>query len=159
MGLKWLLRTLWRILHMFLDILEFTEENKKDCLGKTVLKMWSQKLTRNGLKVHKTTSRKKCKNLKINKNKNNENVYNLWRILGTKLPLLVDFWDQLFKTVFPIFFLFSTLNSKMSRNMRKVFHKVCTGQNLPHESPNFTNYFFQSDFMYNLSQFSSSQIV
>ena len=27
---------------MFLDILEFREENKKKYLGKTVLKMWSQ---------------------------------------------------------------------------------------------------------------------
>ena len=50
------------ILHMFLDILEFTVENKKKCLGKTVLEMWSQKLTKNGFKVHKTTFRKKCEN-------------------------------------------------------------------------------------------------
>ena len=41
----------------------------------------------------------------------------------------------------------------MSKNMRKMRHKVCSGQNLPHESPNFTNYFFQSNFTYNLSQF------
>ena len=39
------LRTLQRNLHMFLDILESRVENKKDCLGKTVLKM-SQKSTR-----------------------------------------------------------------------------------------------------------------
>ena len=88
------------------------------------------------------------------KTKNNENVYNLWRILGTKLLTLVDFWDPIFKTVFPKdFFLFSTLNSKTSRNMRKMRHKVRNGQNLPHESPNFTSNFFQSDFTYNLSHF------
>ena len=81
--------------------------------------------------------------LKKLKTKNYENIYNLWRILGTKLLLLVDFWDQIFKTVFPKFFVwFSTLYSKMSRNMRKMRHKVRNGQNLPHESPNFTNYFF-----------------
>ena len=37
-------------------------KNNKNCWGKTVLKMWSQNLTKNGLKVHKTTFRKKCKN-------------------------------------------------------------------------------------------------
>ena len=57
---------------MFLDILEFTVENKKNCLGKTVVKMWSQMLTKSGSKVHKTTFRKKCENqkkLKLNKTK------------------------------------------------------------------------------------------
>ena len=43
----------------------------------------------------------------------------------------------------------------MSRNMRKMRHKVRNGQNLPHESPNFT-IFFQSNFTYNLSHFSTS---
>ena len=36
-------RTLWRNVHMFLDLLEFRIENKKSFLGKTVLKMLSQK--------------------------------------------------------------------------------------------------------------------
>ena len=76
---------------------------------------------------------------KIKKQKKNENVHNLWWILGTKLLLLVDSLDQIFKTVFSEdFLLFSTLNSKMSRNMRKMLHKVRNDQNLPHESPNFT---------------------
>ena len=44
----------------------------------------------------------------------------------------------------------------MSRNMRKMRHKVRNGQNLPHESPNVTDYFFQSNFMYNLSYSSTS---
>ena len=30
--------------------------------------------------------------------------------------------------------------------MRELRHKVRNGQNLPHESPNFTNHFFQSHF-------------
>ena len=40
--------------------------------------------------------------------------------------------------------------------MGKLRHKVRNGQNLPHESPNFTNHFFQSNFKYNLSNFSTS---
>ena len=71
------------------------------------------------------------------------------------------FLRRIFKSlkfkVFPEQFgLFTTLNSKMSRNMRKMCHKVRNGQNLPHESPNFTNYFFKSNFTYNLSHFSTS---
>ena len=44
----------------------------------------------------------------------------------------------------------------MSRNIHNMRHKVRNGQNLSHESPNFTNYFFQSDLTYNLSHFSTS---
>ena len=51
-------------LNMFLDILEFTEENKKNCLGKTVLKIWSQMLTKNGLSVHKLLLEKSAKTKK-----------------------------------------------------------------------------------------------
>ena len=40
--------------------------------------------------------------------------------------------------------------------MGKMRHKVRNGQNLPYESPNFTNYYFQSDFTYNLSHFATS---
>ena len=38
---------------------------------------------------------KSAKTKKI-KNKNDENIYNLWRILGTKLVFLVDFGDHIF---------------------------------------------------------------
>ena len=62
-------------------------------------------------------------------------------LMGKKLVLLVDFWDQIFKTVFPKEFLFSTLNSKMSRNMCKLGHEVLNGQNIPHESPNLATLF------------------
>ena len=44
----------------------------------------------------------------------------------------------------------------MSRNMCKLYRKVCHGQNLPHESPNFTKPFFQSNFAYNLGHVSTS---
>ena len=44
----------------------------------------------------------------------------------------------------------------MSRNMRTMRHKVRNGQNLPNESLNFSNYFFQSNFTYNFSHFSTS---
>ena len=74
---------------------------QKNCWGKTVMKLWSQMLTKNCVKVHKTTFRKKVRKLKEKKKNNNENVYNLWRILGTKLLLLVHFWNQIFKTVLP----------------------------------------------------------
>ena len=99
---------------------------------------------------------KSVKTKKKIKTKNNENFYNLWRILGTKLVFLVDFGDHIFTTVFPNFFLFSTLNSKLSRNMCKMRHKVPNGQNLPHESPYFTNHFFQSNFTHDLSHFATS---
>ena len=42
----WPLRTLRRNLHIFLDILEPKEKKEEKCLGKTVLKMWSQKSTK-----------------------------------------------------------------------------------------------------------------
>ena len=38
--------------------------------------------------------------------------------------------------------LFPTLNSRMSENKCKLFHKVRNVQNLRHGSPNFRNYFF-----------------
>ena len=57
------------------------------------------------------------------------------------------------KTVFSkYFFLFSTFNSKMSRNMHKLSHKVGNGQNLPNE---FYKKNFQSNFTYNLGHFST----
>ena len=71
---------------MSLDILEFTVENEKNGLGKTVLKMWwicekiayvSTKLLLE--KCIKTTTIKK----------KHESVHNLWRILGTKIVLFV----------------------------------------------------------------------
>ena len=54
-------------------------------------------LTKNSLYVHKTILEKMQKV----KTKNHENILSLWRILGTKLVLLVNFWDHIFKTVFP----------------------------------------------------------
>ena len=47
------------------------------------------------------------------------------------------------KHCFLIFlFLFCNLNSKISWNMCTWRHKVCKGPMLPHQSPNFWNYFF-----------------
>ena len=68
------------------------------------------------------------------KRKRKKIVYNLWRILETKLVLSKQFSLN-------IFVLFSILRSKLSRNMCKLCHKVRNGQNLPHETPNFTNLF------------------
>ena len=53
-------------------------------------------------------------------------------------------------------FFSSTLNSKMSRQLCKLHHKVRDGQNLHHASPNITNFFFWSKLKYNLSHFSTS---
>ena len=52
-----------------------------------------------------------------------------------------------FETVLPNFFvLFSTLKSRMSRNMCKLLHKAVRNcQNLHYESPNFRNYFVLSE--------------
>ena len=83
-GKLWPLCTLWRNLHMFLTILDFRAENKRNCLEKTVLKMWSQ--------ICDLTPYVSSKH---------ESVYNLWRILRTKLVVLVDFWDHIFITVLP----------------------------------------------------------
>ena len=52
--------------------------------------------------------------------------------------------------------LFSILHSKMSRNVCQLRHKVRNGQHLPHESPNFRNYLFPSDFTDNLVNLSTS---
>ena len=139
-GKKWTLRTLWRILHMFLDILEFTVENKK-------------KIIENCYKNIVSDVKKEWPKCPQNYFKKVQKKHTMQT--RTKLVLLVDFWDQIFKTVVPKHF-FYTLNYKMSRNMRKMSHKVRNGQNLPHESPNFTNYFFGSNFTYKLSHVSTS---
>ena len=112
---------------------------------------------KNVLCVHKTTFRKSSKTKKKQIIKKTDNVQKFWRIMGTKLVVLVNFWDHIIVTVFPKhFFLFSTLISKMSRNMCYLRHKVRNGHNLPHESPNFTNYFFLSKFTYNFVHFSTN---
>ena len=80
------------IFNKFLDILEFTVENKqKKCLEKTILKIWSQIGKKNGLCVHKTPFRKKVQELRKIKTKNRDNFHNLLQTAGTKLVLLVDF--------------------------------------------------------------------
>ena len=47
----------------------------------------------------------------------------------------------------------------MSRNMRKLCPKVRNGQNLPHESPNFRNNLFLSNFTDNLVQKSETTLL
>ena len=44
----------------------------------------------------------------------------------------------------------------MSKNMCNLRHKVRNGQNLPNENPNFTSYFFLSNFTYNFGHFSTN---
>ena len=65
-------------------------------------------------------------------------------VLWTHMPFSTSLRPH-FQNTFPwIFFLFSTLNSRMSRNMCKLDHKVRKVQSLPHASPNFKH--FQSGF-------------
>ena len=90
------LLTLWHNLHMFLDILEFTVKNKKifreNCFDNVVSHLWKELFvcTQNYFK-------KKVQILRKIKTKNHESVHNLWRILQTKIVLLVNFWDQIAK--------------------------------------------------------------
>jgi hypothetical protein len=108
---------------MFLDILELQIENKKNALGKTVLKMWSQICGKVPSFVHETTLKKKCafeKWLYLS-------IKRLWKkihfffkvILWTNEAIFLLIWEQIFKTVFPkTFFLFYIWSSRMSWNMR-----------------------------------------
>ena len=73
---------------------------------------------------------KSAKTKKI-KTKNHESVYNLWRTLGTKLVVLVDFWDNICKAVFSkhlCFFLFYTkkcLETYVNCVTKCVTAKIC----------------------------------
>ena len=49
-----------RNLRMFLNIFELQIQNKKNALGKTVLKLWPQICRKMASFVHKTTLKKKC---------------------------------------------------------------------------------------------------
>ena len=109
---------------MFLKILEFQVENKKNGLGKTVLKMWSQQSPRrisffpqnppmivNVFMVF-------CFNFLVF-------ALFLKVVFWTHKPLFCKICDLIFKTVFPKhFFLFSIVHSKMSRNKCKLRHKL-----------------------------------
>ena len=119
-------------------------------LRENCFEMWSQMLTENILKVHKTIFRKKVQKLKKNKKKNNENNYNLWRILGTKLLLLVYFWDQCWKTVFSKdFFCFLLLTPKCLESCVKCVTKCVTSKIYPMKV-RILQQKNQSNFTYNL---------
>ena len=66
---------------MFLGILDFIVENKKNYLKKTVKKTWSQIYNKNYLCVHKTTFRK---NLKQKTKKNMKTFKIFGKLLGQK---------------------------------------------------------------------------
>ena len=72
---------------MFLDILEFQVEDKKNGLGKTVLKMWFQIRDTIIYLSKKSSFRKKYKKKYLKKN--HETVNNLCPILWTKLVVLL----------------------------------------------------------------------
>ena len=75
---------------MFLDILEFTEENKKKLFRENGFEnglIFVKRIVIGSTKLHS----EKVQILRKIKTKNQESVNNLWRILGTKPDLLVDF--------------------------------------------------------------------
>ena len=61
------LRNFTRNLRIFLDSSEIWIENKKNSLGKNVLKIWSQICGKISMLVHKVTMKLKCKKVKTHK--------------------------------------------------------------------------------------------
>ena len=121
-GKIWPLCTLWRSLHMFLDILVFRIENQKNCLEKTVLKMWSQKF-----QIWASFVPKICQKLGMFLR------FFLKVVLRTH-SLFFHKSETTFSKQFSLNnLLFSSiLNSKMSKkNMCEWRHKVLNGQILP----------------------------
>ena len=72
---------------MFLEILEFKVENKTKVLGETDLKVWPPICETVAYLSTKLLLEKMPKKMQ----KKNESVNILWRLLGTKLFVLVDF--------------------------------------------------------------------
>ena len=120
-----------------------SRKQKKNSLGKTVLKMWSQKSTRTNSFVPRSRQRLLTLSffffafflhffLKV--------------VLWTNRPLFYKsetiFSIQVSLNIFSSSF--SVSNSRMSRNMCELRHKVRNGQNLPHESlrPHYQNSLF-----------------
>ena len=83
---------------------------------------------------------------KESKNKKTKKHLKSWTDFGDKTGCSGRFLRPHFQNSFPQTFYISIVNSKMSRSMCNLRHKVRNGQNLPHESPNFTNYFFICNF-------------
>ena len=71
---------------------------QKKIVRESCFKNWCH-IKKNGIFVHIKKRRKKSERKK--EEKKHGSIHNLWRILGTKLDLLVDFGDRIFKTVFP----------------------------------------------------------
>ena len=67
-------------------------KTKQNCLGKPFFWKYGFRFVSTKLFVKK---------LKKTKKQKHESVHNLWRILGMKLVHFVDFWDHIFKIVFP----------------------------------------------------------
>ena len=117
------LRNFTRNLRIFLDSLELWIENKKNILGKTVLKIWSQICGKNTMLVQKITLKK------VQKSKNTQNIKNLKLHFFFKaifLDISGHFAPNLkphFKTVFPklFFFLFKAQHCLETIFLTKVF--------------------------------------
>ena len=107
------------------------------------MKMWSQIQRKNFLCVHKTTFRKSSKTKKIKNKKPRKRLQSL-ADSGDKTSCSGRFLRPHFQNSFPhTFFLFSTLNSKMSRDMFKLCHKVLTAKIYPINVQILQTIFFQ----------------
>ena len=98
---------------MFLDILEPQLENKKNCLGKTVLKIWSQICEKMASFVHQMTLKKKCiffQSRFMDKYSHFSKAHFFVKVvLWTNEAIFPQIRDHIFKTVFPKQFFFCFL--------------------------------------------------
>ena len=109
---------------------EKSKANQKNCLGKTVLKMWSQ-ICGKKPSCPQNYFEKKVQKLKTTKTKNHKCVHNLWRLIRTNLVLFVNFWDHILKQFSLKNVLFPILDFNMSRNMCKLRHKCVLAKIYP----------------------------
>ena len=139
-----MLRTLWRNLHMFLDILELGIENKKKIFKKNAV----SEIRKNDLFIPYNPSKIRNTFMFVIFIFYFFIVFSLFSKSNFVDPtaFYCQIWDQIFKTVFlkKIFVLLKKKvkkKSKMSRNMCKWRHKVRNGPILPPWSPNFWEFF------------------
>ena len=140
--------------HVSRHIWVHSRKQNKKCLGKTVLKKWSQIFEKMVNVSTKLLLEKSAKKKQKNKKKHSQSLADSWDKTDASGSILRPHYQHSFpKTFFPMFF---TINSKISSNLWKLRHKVPNVQNLPHKSSNFTNNFFLRNFTYNLGHFSTT---
>ena len=137
LGQFWPLRTLWCNLHMFLDIWKFKVENKnkfrEHCIKNVVSDLWK--------KIDYVSTQLLLEKVQQNKTNNKNPLMRSQSLAdsGDKNSSSCKFLIPHFQNSFPFFF-FSSINSKMSRHMCKLHHKVRNGQILPPWKSKFRNF-------------------